>query len=433
MAKQIQLGQLVLHHYEITDLIAEGGQASIAKGIDKNTGNYVVIRQLAASPGQSYYDEELARFQRTAQIRIGHPNVVDPIDYGQENDEHYIVMPFIEGMTLEKYVAAHGGKLAVNETVSIISSIAGGLGALQQKGIVHRDIKFDNIIVQPDGHSWILDLGICRDINQQTITKGNGLLGTLLYMSPEHVSNPGCEDHRADLYSLGVMFYFMLTGCYPASGNDTKSIILSICQHIPTSPCQLDTSIPSHIGQACMKLLAKQREQRFQTADDFIAAINGTMPIAAANCFCVSCGAQTQQRFQYCCNCGAMLNVSQSQSALCLACGTQAGETTVCPGCGRAFSRCDHRLLFAAGSLAGTIFRIPEGNFTVGRNELSPRDYHISRKQFYMSCTNGWVYVEDAGSTNKTHVAGQPIDRQTLLLPNSEFRIAGNTATYNHK
>lgn len=433
MSKLMRLGQIILNRYEIIDLIAEGGQASIAKGIDRDTNNHVVIKQLSASPGQPHYDEELARFQRAARINIGHPNVIDPIDSGQEDGENYMIMVFIDGIILENHIRANGGKLSANEATTIIKAIASGLGAIHQDGIVHRDLKPENIIIHPDGNPYIIDLGICRDINRQTITKGDGFLGTLLWMSPEQVVNSGNEDLRTDLYSLGALFYFMLTGNLPVQGNDTGSIVISICQHMPPSPHQIDSSIPSHVDQACMKLLEKQPEHRFQTADDFIAALDGTIPIAQANCFCISCGLRTQPGIQYCQNCGAALNVSQSQSTLCLACGTPAEAVSVCPGCNRVFSNSDHHICFASGSLTGKSFRIPEGTFAVGRNELSPRDYHISRRHLLVVCSNGSVHIEDAGSANKTYVGTNLADHPILLTANEPLCIAGNMANYNHK
>lgn len=433
MPKLMKLGQLILNRYEITDLIAEGGQASIAKGIDRDTNSDIVVKQLSAYPGESHYKQELARFQRAAGIRIGHPNVVDPVDSGEEDGEHYMIMPFIDSMMLENHIKANGGKLSVDESIRIIKAIAGGLSAIHRNGIVHRDIKPENILIQPDGHVWIIDLGICRDINRQTITKGDALLGTLIWMSPEQVANPGNEDLRTDLYSLGALFYFMLTGNFPVQVSDPKSIVISICQHVPASPQQIDPSIPSYTGSACMKLLEKQCGQRFQSADDFIAALDGTILVQQANCFCISCGSRIQPGVSYCHNCGAFLNANQNQPVLCLACGTPAQAADTCPGCNRTFSCCDHQLNFASGSLTGITFRIPEGTFTVGRNELSPRDYHISRRHLLVACSNGSVHVEDAGSANKTYVGTQLANHPILLTAGEPLCIAGNIANYNHK
>lgn len=432
MVRLMQIGQFVLGRYEIIDLISEGGQASIAKAQDKNTNSIIVVKHLIAYPGQSNYDEELSRFQRAAQIRIGHPNVVDPIDYGEEDGEHYMIMPFIEGITLENHLISHGGKLSVDQAVSIIAEVASGLGAIHRKSIVHRDMKPLNIIMGTDGHPYIIDLGICRKANEQTITKGPGLIGSLQWLSPEQVANPGTEDHRSDLYSLAAIFYFMLTGSTPVQGTDPGSIVLSICQHIPPSPRQLNPLVPEHIDQACMRLLAKQPEARFQTAEEFIQAINSTAQTPGAGCFCTSCGSEIQPGSRYCPNCGALVNSDQNQPAWCFACGTQVGEAAVCANCGRPFSHSDHRLSFSTGTLTGMSFRIPEGIFSVGRDELSPRDYHISRQHLSVACLNGTVLVQDAGSANKTYIAGRLADHPIPLTPNQELCIAGNTATYNH-
>lgn len=429
----MNLGQLILSLYEVNDLISEGGQASVAKAVDKQTGKDVVIKQLIASQGQKNFDEELARFKRAAKICISHPNVVDPIDIGEENGHWYMVMPFVEGLTLDKYVATHGGRLSVDQAVSIVTEIAKGLGAIHQKGYIHRDIKPENIVIDANGHSHILDLGICRNTNEKTITTGTGLLGSLIWMSPEQAANPGSEDHKADLYSLGGIFYFMLTGSLPVNGNDPASVILSICQSMPRSPQQQDTSIPANIDYCCMKLLAKQSLDRFHTADEFIAALNSSVPAVQQNSFCNSCGNQMQQGSKYCSICGATTGYANNQAARCMACGAQTGESPACVGCSRTFSHSDHRLCFSTGSLTGMVFRIPEGIFYVGRNELSPRDYHISRRHLSIACSDGSVHIEDAGSANKTYVGSQLADHPIPLTANQPLRIAGNTATYDHK
>jgi len=428
----MNIGETILNRYEIEDLLMEGGQARLAKALDKQTNCIVVIKQLSAFPKDPNYNEECARFQRAAQIRISHPNVVDPLDYHEEKGDHYIVMPFIEGDTLDNYIFKRGGRLPFHEALQIITEIASGLSAIHQQGIVDRDLKPSNIIVDPDNHPHIIDLGICKNTNEKTITKGSGLMGSLLWMSPEQVLYPGSEDFRSDIYSLGAIFYFMLTGSPPIRGNDAQSIILSICQYVPPSPRQLDPSIPVHVDEACMRLLAKEREARFQTVEAFVQVITGG-PRSVAGPACISCGLAIQAGSNYCQNCGAQIDSLKDQTAKCFACGAQSGEGPQCPGCGRSFSHSDHRLTFSKGTLTGMTFRIPEGIFQIGRNELSPRDHMISRRHLNVACVDGSVAFEDSGSTNKTLVAGQIADHQIMLITNCEVCIAGNTGTYSHK
>ena len=428
----MNIGDIILGRYQVADLIAVGGQACIAKGIDQNTGDAVSIKQLAATPGQPNYDQELARFKRAAGARICHPNVVDPIDFGEEGGQWYIIMPFIEGVTIDKYVAAQGGKLAVDQAVSITLQVAEGLAAMHQKGYVHRDVKPLNIMVQPDGGIQVFDLGICRNTNERTITQGNGPLGSLPYMSPEQLANPGSEDYRSDLYSLAVLLYLMLTGSPPVQGSNAGSIALSICQWIPPSLRQLDPSVPVYVDQACMRLLAKDRESRFQSAQEFIQAIQGAMSQPAQSNCCPACRNAVQTGSGYCPACGAGQQVATTHPEICIACGTSVGPAPVCSGCNRPFSHCDHRLKFDTGTLTGLTFRIPEGIYPVGRNELSPRDCHISRQHISVACSDGSVHIQDADSTNQTYVSGRPADHPFLLVPGQDLRIAGNSAIYSH-
>ena len=429
MAKMMQRGQLILGRYVIEDHIAEGGQASVTKALDQHTGSKVVVKQLIASLGDPGYDQALARFQRMAQIRLGHPNVVDPIDFGEENGEHYIIMPFHEGCNLEHYIAAKGGRLPIEEALFIAVEMAKGLQALHDNGVVHRDVKPPNVLITSDNKVLVTDLGICRVLTHQTITTGSDLQGSLYWMSPEQVLKPGSEDHRSDLYSLGEVTCFMITGAKPSQGNDPGTILLNICQQVPQPLRQLDPSIPEHIDQACMRLLVKQPEGRFQSAREFIQAVQGVaQPVVGS--FCSSCGVSSHPDSNYCPKCGANCEMSQNQAACCLACGCPVNGDAICPGCNKPFSRSGHRLSFTTGPLTGSVFLIPEGIFYVGRNELASRDHHISRRHFSVACSNGTVHVQDAGSTNKTYVAGQVAFRPTMLRPNQQLAVAGNTATY---
>ena len=131
----------------------------------------------------------------------------------------------------------------------------------------------------------------------------------------------------------------------------------------------------------------------------------------------------------FCPACGAAAALVQAP-ARCLACGTQAGEVTACPSCGRSFGHSNHRLAFQTGPLRGLIFRAPEGQYAVGRDCLSPRDTHISRRQIQVACLNGSLQVQDAGSTNKPVIDGLVADRPVVLATGQVLQIATNTAIY---
>jgi eukaryotic-like serine/threonine-protein kinase len=151
MPEMIKISQTILRRYEIDDLIGEGGQASLAKGTDQATGQTIVIKQLSAIPGHSNYEQELARFKRSAELRIGHPAVVDPTDFVEEKGAYYTIMPFIDGVDLSQYVDINSGKLRPQPATTIIRQVADGLGAIHAQGIVHRDIKPENILISKDG------------------------------------------------------------------------------------------------------------------------------------------------------------------------------------------------------------------------------------------------------------------------------------------
>ncbi|MGB2613897.1 MAG: FHA domain-containing serine/threonine-protein kinase [Phycisphaerae bacterium] len=423
----MQFGQIVLGH-EVIDLIAEGGQFSVAKARCLKTGAVVAIKQLAAAPGQANYDEELARFHRQAGLRFGHPNILDPIDSSQEDGERYITTPFVAGNSLASHVTAAGGRLPHDQARRIILEIASGLSAVHARGVVHRDIKPENVQVRPDGSAVLLDFGICRKVTEKTITRGAGLLGSPAFMSPEQTLNPSTADHRSDLYSLGAVDYFMLTGFPPVRGNDVDAITRSVREDIPASPRTLDPSIPADLDSVCMTLLAKPPEHRLQTADQVIAALSGQVRSSARQ-FCRSCGRQAVPGARYCGACGAALGLA-AQGPRCMACGTTVGEAASCSHCRRPFSPTSHRLSGRQGTMAGDVVRIPEGIFVVGRIELSSRDAHISRRHLLVACTDGVVHFQDSGSSNGTFVAGVRADTPIMLAPGQEVIIGGNVVVY---
>jgi hypothetical protein len=424
----MNVGEIILGDYEILDLSAIGGQATVAKARDLRSGDLVAIKQLNASPNQAGFEQQVKRFQREGRIRIEHPNVVDPNTYAEEDGEHYIVFPFIDGVTLDTYVQSQGGRLSVDEALRLIGQVAEGLGAAHDKGITHRDVKPGNILVDKRGIVHIVDFGVGQDVNEATIAEKAGFLGTVHYASPEQIQSPDDVDHRSDLFSLGAVFYFLLTGRPPVDGSDLSSVAVGICQDNPVPPSQLVPSIPRHVEEACLRLLAKHPDHRFQTAQEFLDPV-GDPGAAASPPHCPSCHVQLEPGSAYCSRCGAACG-AHSPRCRCLACGADVTREDTCLQCSRTFTPTDHRLTFKRGPLTGIVYRIPEGIYPVGRDELEPRDYQISRRHFHVACLNGSVQLQDAGSTNKTYVGGQLAQLPTPIASGQEIRIAGNTAIY---
>ncbi len=427
------IGQLILGRYEVEDIESIGGQAILAKARNIDSAAIVLVKQLALGPLDKNYDAELARFWRAAELRIDHPRVVGAIDCGAEDGCHYMVMPFIEGGHLESYVCSNGGKLAPSTAGLITSQIAEGLESIAHMGVVHRDIKPHNIMMSPEMGAMIIDLGICRVLGQQTLTGGKGMLGTIEYMAPEQAHEPRSVDPRADLYSLGAVMYFMLTGRVPVEGQDAGQQVLHLCQTMPASPAQVIPGIPDHLDRVCMTLLAKLPDERYQSAREVIEVLAGegrwpatSDPQASS---CAACGASAHFGSRFCPRCGASL-AAKSSSPRCLACGSALSMSSQCPSCSRTFSHANHRLAFSAGPLAGEVFHIPEGIYVLGRQELAGRDAHISRQHLSVACTNGRVCLQDAGSANKTYVAGRLADCPVELQSGTEIRVASNIAIY---
>jgi protein kinase-like protein/FHA domain-containing protein len=427
MGSMLQINQSCAG-YHIRDLLGQGGQTLVGKGEDPQTGQEVAIRQLIAVPGSPGYETEIERFRRCGRLRIGHPSILDCLHMEEGADGAIQVLPFIAGKNLRDYMAHRGMPMAPEETLWLAVRLADALDCLHGRGIVHRDVKPANILLGDPGQMYLIDLGIGKFLSEPQITRHDQPLGSLEYMAPEQAQNPANVDYRADLYSLGAVLYYTLTLQPPVRGGTPNEIRMSLDTYTPPRPCQVNPSVPSHLDDVCMRLLSKSRDARPGSARELLGLLQGGNQPSSAG-FCSACGAALAPQADFCTGCGAPQGQGAA-SVLCLACGASTDGQAACLGCGRPFSLADHRLAFRNGAMAGAVFRIPEGIYEIGRNELCPRDSHISRRHLRVECSNGQVRFCDAGSANRTYVAGTFVDAPVLLQSGQEIRIAGNTGTY---
>ncbi len=427
------IGQLVLGRYKILDLVASGGEGMVAEAVDQRTGARVAVKQLLINASRSGNGNAVARYEREINFRIHHQVVVESLDNGKEHGAYYLIYPFVNGTDLDAFVHARGGKLSPTEAIGLLCQLAEGLAAMHRKGIVHRDLKPANILITPEGQLRLVDLGICRDMNAATITHGSSFLGSVPWMSPEQAVKPSEIDGRSDLYALGAVFYFMLTGHPVVRGTTAAEIVRSVIQDVPSPPNLVDPSVPQTPSDICMRLLQKDPNARFQSPNEVRQALGGNSPVTTIDSMCASCCAAIESNAKYCSCCGAQVGVIHTDVIRCLACGTIVGQANSCLGCHGRFSPYDHTLVFDRGALAGRTYRIPEGRYPVGRETLLARDQFISRRHFEVDCVDGVVYVQDLGSTNKTYIGSCLMDCPMRLSPDRPFWVAGNRALYRTK
>lgn len=249
--------------YELGSVIGRGGMARVHRGEDRLLGRTVAVKILA-----SPYDRDerfVARFRREAKAaaRLAHPNIVAVFDTGSDGDTHYIVMEHVEGRTLHDAILLEA-PMAARRVAEIADATAAALAAAHQAGIVHRDVKPANVMLTPEGEVKVMDFGLARAVDAETLTRTGFILGTASYVSPEQAQG-GTTDARSDLYSLGCVLYEMLTGRPPFVGD---SPVAALYQHVnePALPPSLFHPVPADLETVVLRCLAKDPADRFQSA-----------------------------------------------------------------------------------------------------------------------------------------------------------------------
>ncbi len=276
--------------YDIQDVLGKGGMGSVYRGFDPAISRAVAIKAISkTSVGAEDLKHIMQRFRHEAQAvgRLVHPRIVQIYDYGEDDDVAYIVMELVNGKTLAQHLQQEVG-YEVREVGEIIRQLLDGLGHAHAAGVIHRDVKPSNILINNDGRIKISDFGIAR-IESSQLTQVGDVLGTPHYMAPEQFMGIDIG-LQADLYSVGVIAYELLTGRKPFTGN-SAAVMHQVLNQPPAEPSRVNPKLPALIDRVLLKALAKKREDRFQSAREFSDALQpaiestlnaGAAPPAAA-------------------------------------------------------------------------------------------------------------------------------------------------------
>jgi beta-lactam-binding protein with PASTA domain/tRNA A-37 threonylcarbamoyl transferase component Bud32 len=265
-----QRAQVFNGRYEIVRPIARGGMADVFLARDQLLDRPVALKVLF--PELSVDRSFVERFRREAQAaaNLTHPNVVSVYDFGEEEGTSFIVMEFVDGRTLTSIIKSEGPLLA-DRAAGIGADVAAALAFAHRQGVVHRDVKPGNVLIDGSGHVRVTDFGIARAANtEENLTQAGAVMGTATYFSPEQAQGHRV-DGRSDVYSLGVVLYEMVTGQPPFAGDNPVAIAYKHVREEPPLPRSINPAVPSAFEAIVMQAMAKDPAQRYQSAEDLRA------------------------------------------------------------------------------------------------------------------------------------------------------------------
>jgi len=262
----------VLGKYGLKEEIGRGGMGVVYKAEDPARKTEVAIKELQLNASDQNAQEMIDRFRREAHTGglLKHPGIVSVIEAGAEADRHYLVMELLNGQTL-KDILAHGEAFSETTLLDLLIQSCEALAYAHQAGVVHRDIKPDNILITPQHQIKIMDFGIARMNTSEHFmlqTQAGTMLGTLSYMSPEQLQDSAMVDHRADIFSLGVVFYEIYTGQLPFEGESMGKTIMNILSQEPTPPLSHNPKLRPELNTLILRMLHKRRGERYQQMTD---------------------------------------------------------------------------------------------------------------------------------------------------------------------
>ena len=269
----LEIGSFLSDRYEILSKVGAGGMSGVYKAKDHILSRFVAIKVLK----QEFSEDSsfVTKFRAEAQSAAGleHPNIVNIYDVGSENGLYYIVMEYVEGITLKTYIEKKG-QLSFKESASIAIQVARGIEAAHNKNIIHRDIKPQNIIISTDGKVKVTDFGIAKATSSNTIS--SDVMGSVHYASPEQARN-GFVDGRSDIYSLGIVMFEMVTGRVPFDGDTTVAVALQHLQEEIARPSIYAPDLPISFEKIILKCTQKTPDRRYQTIEELLTDIRRSL------------------------------------------------------------------------------------------------------------------------------------------------------------
>ena len=268
------VGELLAGRYELEKLVGSGGMSNVFRAHDRLLERTVALKILHEQYTRD--DDYVERFRREARAvaQRAHPNIVTVIDRGEQDGRQYIVFEFIEGENLKELVAH--GPLSVHEAVGLALQVARALSFAHERGLVHRDVKPQNVLLNEDGQAKVTDFGIARSLDVHGVTQTGTVLGTSDYIAPEQARGQKVNP-KTDIYSLGAVLYELLTGDVPFAGDNFVAVAMrhvnepapSVLEHRPDCPLRLDLAI--------QRAMAKDPADRFESMDDFVIELEGCL------------------------------------------------------------------------------------------------------------------------------------------------------------
>lgn len=264
-------GELIDQRWRIETRIGQGAMGSVFKGRDEQQNRVVALKILA--PEHSRKPKVIARFEREAELMesLRHQNIVQIYGHGRRGALPFIVMEYLEGLTLSEVIEARGRPLSLGETVSVVRPLASGLAFLHHHELVHRDVKPQNVFMAVGGRVTILDLGVVRDQANPGLTRPGAMVGTPYYMSPEQIQGLDDVDSRTDVYALAAMTFELLTGRPPFLGANNFEVLYAHRNAPPPDASVVARAVPKMVAEVLQRGMAKRREDRPETASEFAA------------------------------------------------------------------------------------------------------------------------------------------------------------------